>query len=43
VEFGGNRADAKNQNEKIKRIQRPSQKTRNKRIALYRIQPPEMS
>ncbi len=36
------RADAKNQNEKIKRIQRPPQKAGNKRIPLYRSKSPKV-
>jgi hypothetical protein len=42
VKFRGNRADAKRQNEKIERIQRPAQEAGDKRVALCRGKPPKM-
>jgi|SRR5580704_421433 hypothetical protein len=43
MEFRGNRADAKNQNEKIESIERPSEKTGEEGVALYCSEAPKMS
>jgi hypothetical protein len=42
VEFRGNSTDAKNQDEKIERIERPPQKAGDERVALRRSEPPKM-
>ena len=43
LKLRGQRADAENQNEKIKRVQRPPQKTGDERVPLHRSKPTKMS
>ena len=42
VEFGGDGADAKSEDEKIESVERPAQKAGDEGVALQRSEPPEM-